>query len=76
MNSKPLHDMVQVYPVTICTWDQVKIQGGRFVIPNTDTSQVPGEHWLTFYFPKRGPLDFFGLLGIYGVGLENILNKK
>ena len=41
MNGKQLHNMLLVYPVTICTADQFKIRGGRFVISNTDTSQSP-----------------------------------
>ena len=41
MNGKQLHNMLLVYPVTICTADQLKIRGGRFVISNTDTSQSP-----------------------------------
>ena len=44
MNSNQLHDMLLGYPVTICTADQPKIQRGRFIISNTDTSQGPGEH--------------------------------
>ena len=50
--------MLLGYPVTICTADQLKIQRGRFFISNTDTSQSPGEHWVSFYFPKRGPFEF------------------
>ena len=80
MNSKQLYDMLLGYPVTICTADQLKIQRGRFFISNTDTSQGPGEHWVTFYFPKRGPFDFFDYLGHmpedYGVGFEKILKRK
>ena len=70
--------MLLGYPVTICTADQLKIQRGRFVI--TDTSQGPGQHWVTFYFPKRGPFEFFDSLGhrpeYYGVGFEKILRKQ
>ena len=80
MNSKQLYDMLLGYPVTICTADQLKIERGRFVISNTDTSQGPGQHWVTFYFPKRGPFEFFDSLGhmpdYYNVGFEKILNKK
>ena len=80
MNGKQLHDMLLGYPVTICTADQLKIQRGRFVISNTDTSQGPGQHWVTFYFPKRGPFEFFDSLGhrpeYYGVGFEKILRKQ
>ena len=35
---------------------------------------------MTFYFPKRGPYEFFDSMGNkpedYGVGFEKILNKK
>ena len=79
MNSKQLYDLLLGYQVTICTADQLKIQRGRFFISNTDTSQGPGEHWVTFYFPKRGPFEFFDSLGHmtedYGVGLEKILKE-
>ena len=80
MNSKQLYDMLLGYPVTICTADQLKIQRGRFFISNTDTSQGPGEHCVTFYFPKRGPFEFYDSLGhmpeYYGVGFEKILKRK
>ena len=80
MNSKQLHDILLGYPVTICTADQLNIERGRFVISNTDTSQGPGEHWVTFYFPKRGPLEYFDSLGHmpedYGVGFEMILKRN
>ena len=74
MNSRQLYDMLLGYPVTICTADQLKIQRGRFFISNTDTSQGPGNHWVAFYFLKRGPFEFFDSLGHmakdYGVGFE------
>ena len=80
MNSKQQYDMLLGYPVTICTADQLKIQRGRFFISNTDTSQGPGEHWVAFYFPKRGPFEFFDSLGHmakdYRVGFEKILKRK
>ena len=80
MNSKQLHDMLFSYPVTICTADQLKIERERFVISNTDTSQGPGQHCVTFYFPKRGPLEFFDSSGhmpdYYNVCFQKILNKK
>ena len=80
MNSKLLYDMLLGYLVTICTADQLKIQIGRFFISNTDTSKGPGEHWGTFYFPKRGQFEFFDSLGhmpeYYGGGFEKILKRK
>ena len=80
MNSKQLRDMLLGYPMSICTANHLKIQRGRFVISNTDISQGPGKHWVTFYFPKRCPYEFFDSLGQmpedYPVGFEKILNKK
>ena len=80
MNSKQLRDMLLGYPVSICTAIHFKIQRGRFVISNTDTSQGPGTHWVTFYFPKRCPYQFFDSLGQiledFAIGFEKILNKK
>ena len=31
----------------------------RFFIANTDPHNKPGRHWVAFYFPKRGPAEFF-----------------
>jgi hypothetical protein len=31
----------------------------RLYIVNTDVSGRPGTHWVAFYFPRRGPVDFF-----------------
>ena len=80
MNSKQLYDMLLGYPVTICTADQLKIQRERSFLSNTDTSQDPGEHWVTVDFPKRGQFEFFDSLGHmpedYGVGFEKILKRK
>ena len=74
MNSKQLHDMLLGYSVAICTADHLKEQRGRLAISNTDTSQGRGEHWVTFYFPKRGPYKFFDSMGHlqeeYAVGFE------
>ena len=68
------------YPVTICTADHLKVQKGRFVISNTDTSQGRVKHWVTFYFPECGSYEFFNSLGHmpekFAVRFEKILNKK
>ena len=80
MNSKQLQDMLLGYPVSKCTADHLKVQRGRFVISNTDSSQGPGEHWVTFYFPKRGPYEIFDSLGQMqednAIGFKNILKVK
>ena len=79
MNNEQLKDVLLGYPVTVCCADEIKIRKGRFVISNTDTSQGPGKHWVAFYFPKRGPYEFFDSLGNrleeYGVGFEKKLSK-
>ena len=31
-------------------------------IVNTDNSGRPGQHWVLFYFPRRGPAEFFDSL--------------
>jgi hypothetical protein len=33
-----------------------------FII-NTDPSELPGKHWVCFYLPKKGPIEFFDSLG-------------
>ena len=32
-------------------------------IVNTDESKQPGRHWVVFYFPSRGPVEFFDSMG-------------
>ena len=33
------------------------------LIVNTDPAERPGTHWVCFYFPARGPVEFFDSLG-------------
>ena len=33
------------------------------LIVNTDPADRPGTHWVSFYFPKKGPAEFFDSLG-------------
>lgn len=63
MNNFQLEQILIDYPVTVCSVDQVRIKKGQFVISNTDTSDGPGEHWVTLYFPTSGPYEFFDSLG-------------
>ena len=35
----------------------------RFYVVNTDERHLPGSHWVAFYFPKKGPAEFFDSLG-------------
>ena len=63
-----------------CIADHLKVQRGRFIIFNTDTSQGPGKHWVTFYFPKRGSYESFDSLGQTpednAVGFKKILKVR
>ena len=80
MNNYQLETILRGYPVTVCTADNIRKRRGSFVIANTDTYGGPGKHWVVFYFPKRGPYEFFDSIGnspeSYGVGFEKILDKK
>lgn len=80
MNNYQLENILRGYPVTVCAADKIRKQKGRFVISNTDTSNGPGKHWVAFYFPTKGPYEFFDSMGncpqSYQVGFEKILNKK
>lgn len=35
----------------------------KVFIINTDKSTDPGSHWVAFYFPERGPVEFFDSCG-------------
>jgi hypothetical protein len=54
MNNYQLENILQGYPMTVCAADQIRKQRGKFVISTTDTSNGPGKHWVSFFFPKYG----------------------
>lgn len=35
----------------------------KIFIANTDPSELPGQHWVCFYIPVDGPIEFFDSLG-------------
>ena len=46
----------------VCAADELPIHiryRPRIYIVNTDKRHQPGQHWVVFYFPKRGPAEFF-----------------
>ncbi len=49
----------------------------RIYIANTDPSSEPGKHWVSLYFPRNGPSEFFDSLGhsprYYGWRFERAL---
>ena len=79
MNNGQLNDVFLGYPVTVCCMDEIKIHKGSLVISNSDINKGPGKHWVAFYFPKRGPYEFFDSFGNrlegYGVGFEKKLSE-
>ena len=38
-------------------------QRPRVYVVNTDVRGLPGTHWTIFYFPRRGPAEFFDSMG-------------
>ena len=79
MNNFQLKTLLREYPVIVCSADEINIQRGQFIISNTDTSDGPGKHWVTFYFALKGPDNFFDSLGknpeYYRVGFEDVLRR-
>ena len=39
------------------------LQRPATLIVNADSSNKPGSHWLVFYFPRKGPAEFFDSMG-------------
>ncbi len=72
MDTRQLRDALRSNPTTrgqlgvVCPADQLPptvLRRPRLYIVNTDVSSSPGKHWVTFYFPKRGPAEFFDPIG-------------
>lgn len=49
-----------VYP---CDHLPNNIRKPAFVVANTDPARRPGTHWISFYIPKRGPIEYFDSFG-------------
>ena len=79
MNNIELQRLLKGYHVKIRSADEVRVEKGRFIIPNTDTKDGPGKHWVTFYFADRTHDDVFDSLGktpeYYDVGFETLLQN-
>lgn len=50
-----------VFPSDHLPMDVVK---PAFIIANTDPSDEPGTHWVAFYMPKTGPVEYFDSFGM------------
>lgn len=40
-----------------------KVKKPALIIANTDESSKPGQHWVAFYLPKKGALEYFDSIG-------------
>lgn len=40
-----------------------KVKRPALIIANTDEASKPGQHWVAFYMPKRGPTEYFDSIG-------------
>ena len=40
-----------------------RLKKPALLICNTDPSSLPGKHWVAFYLPKSGPLEYFDSIG-------------
>ena len=68
MNSSELRQWLSKDPVirgqfgNVCAADELPMHirhRPRIYIVNTDKRHQPGKHWVVFYFPRRGPAEFF-----------------
>lgn len=51
------------YGVFPCDHLPKNVQKPAFIVANTDPAHKPGTHWVAFYVPKRGPLEYFDSFG-------------
>lgn len=73
-----------VYP---CDHLPLNLKKPAFIVANTDPAHKPGMHWVAFYIPKRGPVEYFDSFGLQprnkffrefigAYGRQSIWNKK
>lgn len=73
MNTSELHIALHLDSCTrhhvgdVCAADQLPSSAisnlPKIFIVNTDPHQLPGKHWVCFYIPHDGPIEFFDSLG-------------
>ena len=87
MNTIELHQRLSgdpmICPYFMCALDQLPrkvTHRPKLYIINSQPGHKPGKHWLTLYFPKLGPAEFFDSLGrgprYYSWRLERYLKKQ
>ena len=66
MNNFEIEYILSEYDVTVTCTDELPAlvkRRPRWFVVNTDRCGNPGRHWTVFYFPRRGPAEFFDSLG-------------
>lgn len=49
-----------------------KVRRPAMIIANTDESTKPGQHWIAFYFPVKGKIEYFDSIGQLPVSLHHL----
>ena len=89
MNTIELQQILTQDPITkpyvgsVCALNQLPkrvTHRPKLYVVNTQPGHKPGKHWLTLYFPKVGPAEFFDSVGhgpkYYSWRLERYLKKQ
>ena len=66
MNNYEIEYALREYGVKVTCADELPAlvkRRPRWYVVNTDRCGNPGWHWTVFYFPRRGPIEFFNSLG-------------
>ena len=66
MNNYEIEYTLREYGVKVTCADELPTlvkKSPRWYVVNTDRCGNPGRQWTVFYFPQRGPADFFDSLG-------------
>ena len=62
MNTQTIERILRGYPVIVTSSDNMKLYKNGFCISNTRPHWERGKHWVVFYKPANGPLEFFDCL--------------
>lgn len=63
MNNREIEDLIDDLPVEVVCAEEVHLSRPKCYVANTDRCSGRGLHWVVFYVPRRGPIEFFDSLG-------------